>query len=470
MKKAVLAISFVVGERKNFNAAWIALAVSTMCHVHEGLYGFVTVFILLLTEIIYWKKFSIRDNVGIFLYLGVLGGVIIPNMLTDPINISNEEFIYIYATFRHPHHLVPSTWDKNITILSLCLILFPGCYRIEELVFYENKKVKKFVIEFVLFVISWIAALGIMYIGTEKLYNVAITTMFISKFFKYVAVVSLIWYMKTIRDYFEQKKYIYGFMILVFAGMAHLWKLQYAPCVCMIITTFIWYGLNNKSDIEKENNNSWVLFLGAIFMTGVLFGPVSDMSMELRRTLVLIALMILCRWQWKLTDRKLFKRTTIVSLIALLITCPYGDFYQLTNGRLGIILPEDVLIASAGRDICQLGDAFEKQTDSNITWLADPDDGGNVGWLQVISERNCYVIRKVVPCFKGKMKEWYERYQDTAGLFEKDATEIVTIMKNNDIRYLLVNRDNYEKVEREEIFALFLTCEGDTYRIYQLVE
>lgn len=464
---AILAVAFAVGGKKNFNAAWIALTLASIFHIHEGIYGSVVVLLFLLVEMICDRKMLIKENWCMVLCFMAMLAVTLPNMFTDQLNISAEEFVYIYGRYRHPHHLIPSTWGLSSIIKSLLLILFPVCYRMEYLLFYEKENVKKFIVETVLFLLAWFGALGIMYIGVEKMNIVALTTMFVSKFFKYVAIVSLLWYVKTVQGYFFHKEYTYGFIILVFAGTARFLE-SYMAIAFAVIFIYIYY----HQKIVSERKTETYLYAGmqvCLFALIEIFMPAFKTSLKLKILLGIITIMVLTFYMWEKMRKRIFKLVCIMMAFVLLLSSSYGDFYRYHKGRLVAVTPEDVLINTCGQDIYQLAHNFKNQTDSDEGFLADPSDESGTGWMQIISERNCYVVYKVIPSSKAMMKEWYERYQQVSGLFEKSTEQIISIMKNTDISYLLVHMNHYEQIEGSGWFEVFTTCDGDSYRIYRLM-
>lgn len=66
------------------------------------------------------------------------------------------------------------------------------------------------------------------------------------------------------------------------------------------------------------------------------------------------------------------------------------------------------------------------------------------------------------------MEEWYNRYQVSANLFGKSTYEIAQLMRETDIRFLLVDSEHYDLIESDDSFVPLFFCENDSYRIYQL--
>lgn len=79
---AILVIAFAVGNKKNFNISWTALAISVLFHIHEGLYGFVVVFILFLLDAVFTKKVEFTKNYCVLFFFISVMAIVILNMLT----------------------------------------------------------------------------------------------------------------------------------------------------------------------------------------------------------------------------------------------------------------------------------------------------------------------------------------------------------------------------------------------------
>lgn len=465
----ILAIAFAAGEKKNFNLSWIMLVCAILFHVHEGLYGFAIVCIFLVVDVISRRKFYVKENYCVFLYITVLLAVVMPNMLTDALNISNKEFVWIYANYRHPHHLVVSTWNKSAIFNSLIVILLPGMLRIEQLLIFAKKDLKEFIGEFGLFILMWGGVYAVMYFGTEKLHIVSITVMFLSKFFKYVAVVSLIWYMKTANVYFRRGEFLAGFFVLSPALIVYIWDVRTGVLFALCIIAYIYYSCINdqKKSAVSEKENSIFKYLAGCVYAALLCYNLSGKSLAVIGTVVFLT------GVWTLFlmySKKTFKVIAFLSIMALFLGCSYGTFYWYSDGKVSLISSTDILINSSGKDIYQLAQNFGDMTEKTDGYIVDSADQEYVGWFQIISGRNCYAFKKVVPSSKSMMQEWYDRCQQTEKIFKKDISEIIEIMSDSGNSYILVGNENYDMFDTCSYFCCFTECNGDTYRIYQLLD
>lgn len=138
------------------------------------------------------------------------------------------------------------------------------------------------------------------------------------------------------------------------------------------------------------------------------------------------------------------------------------------NGTISFINGEQALRFSIGDELYDLAEAFRNQTDVMDSFLADPDATQDTGWFQVVCQRNCYVVQKVIPSSRCMVGEWYDRYMETSEFDEKTGEDIENIMNANEIEYVLVNADNYSKLDETDSFSVFMNSISDAFRIYKI--
>ena len=415
---AVLALSFCIGKQKNFNLAWIFVALAALCHVHEGLYGFLTIFLLSLVDGVRERKGFWKRNLCVLFSVAAILIVTLPSLLTDTMPIGNKEFVEIYAFFRHPHHLVPSAWKGSQILVCFLVIAVGGILRTVWLFLREKEEWKLFAMEAGVFLLAWLGVLGLTYLFTEIRPLAAVSTMFLPKFFKYVTIMSLIWYLETVSEFLSWKGFrLYPAAFLLLAG---------------------WLFFRRFHNIEPR---IFFLFIGLFLVAG-------EAAEGLAKPVL-----------------KYMTGALSLMLVVLSVMISSGSFRE---GTWNPASPKERLISDCTQDIYDLAVEFERRTETADAYLADPADTRGAGWFQVLSGRNCYVLYKVIPSSKSKIKDWYDRYQQAAGLFDRESSKICRLMQKEGIEYLLVNRKYYDKIEADENFDCFLTAGDDSYRIYRV--
>jgi len=468
---AVLAISFVCGNRRDFNLAWIFLAIAALFHIHEGIYGFVIVFVFFLSDIFCKKEISIRRNWGLILYVVSVLCVVMPSMITDFLPISNEEFVNIYSFFRHPHHLVPSSWGLLSIIRSFAINLSLIAFRLEYLFFYGKEKIRQFLFEAGMLIAAWVVAVGMVYVFTEMVPNAWVVTLFLPKFFKYVVLVSLVWCVQTVESLLHRGEYLIGYVVLYYVFMTQNFRTLQMIIYFFIVAVVFYYEhritrLNNKELSYKVQP----IVAGGLFMGLVFLDNFIEVAKSFKMVIVLAFLIELLFVLINRYHKFIYRIGMFFLIIALLTVSTYGHFYYIKDGRLLRKTGDDYLLMATGNGLYELAKNFNSITEKEDVFLADPDDTIGAGWFQVISERNCYAVFKVVPSCKCTVREWYDRCLAATDIFLKDTVEIADIMQEADIQYLLVKSDYYEKMDASEFFSAIATCETDDYRVYQLAD
>ena len=159
--------------------------------------------------------------------------------------------------------------------------------------------------------------------------------------------------------------------------------------------------------------------------------------------------------------------TAIISICLLVFSC-YGKLIYRDDEAFRLISGKQVLVNSMGADAYELAIGFKSMTDPTDEFMADPNHTVTAGWFQIVSERNCYVLKKVIPSSKSTVDDWYDRYMRIENIFDKEPDDIKKMLSDSGIDYLLVNSDWFEKFDSVEEFSIFMRAGQDSLRIYKL--
>lgn len=211
---SILSISFLIGDHRNYLVAWIFAVCAIVCHIHEGIYCCAVIFLFAAIDCIIQKKILFKENKSIIIAVIALLAVVLSSMLTDHMDISNSEFVYIYSNFRTPHHLVLSAWGidsiyKTIWI-DICLLLLCIAERNNA----KFPRVKQYLYEAIALVSAWIATVLLMYVFTEIKPIAFVSTLYLSKSFKYVLLIALIWIVNSSIELRNQGNYLSSYVYL----------------------------------------------------------------------------------------------------------------------------------------------------------------------------------------------------------------------------------------------------------------
>lgn len=464
---AILAISFVVGEEKHYTTAWILAAIATLCHIHEGIYCCAVIFILALADCIVHKKLLLKENGAILVPILAMVAVVAPSLATDTMNISNEEFVYIYSFVRHPHHLVPSTWELEsiakavLTNITLMLLAMAVTY------LFKRQKIKRYLYEMLFLNLAWVTALFLMYYFTEKKPVAFISTLFLSKAFKYVYLIAVVWLLKAISDLRKQGCVLSGYLFLLFACISPSLTSQKIVVAFLIITAAL-LAENFKFKKHKIFLQKYSLFTDVLFFVLVVGVKLNSVGTYNSAVICCVFFVILCTRGMHKIHFSGYGVVSTVMCACLFLLSLYNRGFVVNHGTLELVDGDKVLQNSLGIELYDLAEKFKDDTDKKEEFLADPDVSEEAGWFQIASERNCYVVQKVIPSSKSRVDDWYERYMQTTDFKEKSGEEIKSIMTGAGIQYVLVNSDMYDTIEQTQSFSVFEESMNDAYRIYKL--
>lgn len=457
---AMLAFSQVVGRNKKWNTAWIILAIATLCHIHEGLWGFCLLFILFVCQAVEEKSLGTwRRHWAFVVFAIVLGICVLPGIFGEPSGMSPREFVDIYAYYRTPHHLVPSEWGLREILKYLAVLVGVAAIRIETLYFTDKGKCKSFYLESGLAIVSWLIAICITYIFTEVIPVPAIVTMYIPKYLKYIGILSQIWCIKCIRDWTEKNEILIAGLLTVVVCLA---SAQRILCIVAFYGVFMMALLLWKK--YAVNEMQYLLPIGVL---GLVIGFRSEKVIDAVVIMFFLYGIIFwnrVKWVQKVVHNIVF---VVILSILMLMTATKDKVWTISDGTLTRVTANSYLVKRIGEELYDLAITFENTTETDEMFISDPYNKMNF-YFQLGAQRNSYVNEHNVPAAQSQIKEWYDRIMATQDLFSKEDTDIYKIMKNAGINYILVNNENYEKFDLSDIFMIRNISSNDQYRIYEI--
>lgn len=464
---AFWAISFVIGNEKKYHLAWIFAGCAAICHIHEGIFCCIVIFCVAVADCVSKQRILLKENICILAAAAAMILVTLPNMITDKMDISNELFVYIYANVRHPHHLVPTSWGLDAIVKSGWVNIFVFLISLEIFFLLKNENIKRYLLEAVLLETTWFGALIFAYVFTERVPLAFVAAMFLSKMFKYVAFISLIMLLMAFVEARGHRLYLSGYLLLFFSFMTSILDMEQMAILYFFTAAVIM--IETSTDIMKSRINAQMI---AVFDGVFFFLFLSERVFPEGKSQIIAVMMIyLAVATIYFVGIKNKKAVGVISLAVcgcLIVFSIYGRIISFSDGALKMVSGEEVLVESAGEELYELAVEFKKNTDKNEQFIADPDDTEGSGWFQVISERNCYVIYKVIPSAKSAIDDWYERYLLTQDIMDKELPEVEQIMLEGNANYLLVKADYFEKFDQAENMSVFLESSQKAFRVYRL--
>ena len=192
----------------------------------------------------------------------------------------------------------------------------------------------------------------------------------------------------------------------------------------------------------------------------------SGMQRGLTITLVFFAVLVLGIAAKK--NKHTYQILCLSACICMITISLLGRVLIYYNGTISLINGEMALRTSLGGELYDLAVEFKNSSEDNAEFLANPDDTTNVGGFQIVSERNCYVVFKVIPSARSMVDDWYNRYMSVNSFDERTGEEIRNVMDSSEIHYVLVNSDNFNKLDEFSCFSVYLRSASDAFRVYKL--
>ena len=353
---------------------------------------------------------------------------ILPTISTGASSLKTDEFVQIYAHFRHPHHLIPSTWDMTQWVLGA---LFAATLVIGLVESFQRKASQNtedpkhlggyFAVATILAVIA--AALAVGYVFVEIVPSRIAT---VAQTFRMVEVLGWLgWILMAIliADLLSNKGY--------------RWAALFAASTFSVPSLFLYKVVTfTTSKLKSESLlRSSLFFAGVVMLVAVtLIGTRRVLTDEHAITeLAPIAFGFLLVWQLPSSQARPRGLGN-----ARWHSGPVGDE---SSAGTHDMLPSDVPGVSSyladKQPVLTLDDAKEEYEHDHIVELATtakdathPDSVFLVphNWYvwRLFSERAIVVDHKAFPFRDEGMKEWYERYVDIYGEgtgYPENATE-----------------------------------------------
>lgn len=460
---ALIAISNIIGEKKNWMAAWILLALATIMHVHEGMWGGLIVGVLWFAFCVADRKIDWKAVKGLPIYVVVMLMVTVPTLMQGK-PVDDAFFTEIYVYIRTPNHLLPTVWGNDYIVKCLLLLLIPALFLAIRL--WNNREdaqVKGMLAVSVLSIAVWVAILGLQYYATVITSNSTLVTMYMPKCFKYVAYIAMLLYLKIADRLYDEKKYLQAAcaLLVLLLGMDYNFVVTMILAVLLLVETV--FDLEDKI-LEKEMPSyhetvkllAWEILLMALcLMHG--WAPL----------LIMIAV-VLFVVEFVLPFIRLKKAVNVIVCISAVCLLGYTTADKIIaydeNG-ISYISGEECLRSAMGNDIYKLSAAFKEVADEDAEFLADPYDP-RAGWVQLIAEKNCYAILKCTPSSKHAVIEWYDRITRVEGMTDMDDKELSELMEEIDLAYVMIYPEQYEALENSDLFEQI--AQNKTAAIYRL--
>ena len=416
--------------KRNDPLPYFLVVCAALAHVHEGIWGFAIVSILLFIK----NGFSIFKNYGFYIAIISILSVTIPTLLTSGSSLSSSDFYNIYVLYRVPHHLY--FWDSFPSQFIVQLLSYAIIYYFVRK-YGESKNDERVCLYlggvFILTIVVWYATCELMHISFfMKLY--------ISKFIKYINIVFTLLLCKSLSSNKVGKSALLFLLssLLIYSYFADLFI--FALPALLLLFAIDRIGLKDK-------------FKDYIFLGLTIFFILIGIKAQSLLFVGLIA---------ALTIVLSFKKYNYFSAFFVLLS-----FLIVIIGKPIVSNPDlnytkQLLAKQTGRDLCVFSERIASFVPKEKIILADyltPESG----FLQHISRRDIYVLHKAAPSNEAGVLTWFQRIKEVENMNDWDSKQYEVFMKANSIDYLVLNSDSviidlsdrFEEVTKEGRFTLY---------------
>ena len=465
---AFMALICVLGERKNWTAAWVLSAVASFLHVHEGMWVGAVIGIIWLAISIADKQIDWKSLLSFPIYVISLLLIVVPSLLHTE-KVDEAYFNEIYVMIRTPHHFLLSYWGMRQILISLLLLAFPAAIFFAVQYGHKiEKKDKRSICVVGGLAAAYVLFLIVEYITTEVIPISLVITMYLPKCFKYFTLLGIFLYVRLGLKYIEEKRYIMGMSLLTMIVLPQLAtnSIYFAGAVvCAIIFLLSWKFHWEDKIIEFYDDRSDEVMKILIY-AGLFILLNHNMVGAGPKVYLLYAGILLYEFLNPIVKIKNIVIGTVATLLMLSVIFSWnGKVIHIGEEGIQYISGTTMVINAAGNEIYDLAMEFRKLTDNQDGFLADPDSS-YANYFQMISQRNCYCLYKNMPSRKNSVIEWYERIINVRKMTTCSAEELAELLDEISLEYVLVTEDRYEILNRSELFETVAINGG--YGIYRV--
>ena len=288
--------------------------------------------------------------------------------------------------------------------------------------------------------------------------------MYLPKCFKYMAYFAMLSYLKIADMLFDEERYLQSaFAILVLLlGCDYSFAVTMLCAVLLLVESL--FGLEEKlvtKDAPFYHGTikllTWEVFLIALC---VLHGWSEVVVMI--AAVIFVTEFILPYLNYK----KVYHVVLCLFAVFVIGYSIEGTIVKIDENGVSYVSGDECLRSAMGNDIYQLSIAFKEASDAKDAFLADPYNGDS-GWVQLMSERNCYCIFKSTPSSKRAVLDWYERIQKVEHMSQMSAEELSDLMQEIGTDYVMVTPGQYDTLDQSDLFEeISKTKVAGMYRLH----
>jgi hypothetical protein len=468
---------FVKALDKKWYAAFILFAIASLLHFTAGSYSAAYALVFLVIQAVREKKYKlllapliwIAACIGVFLLMYLSGS-------TGSGLLSNEQFVKIHAYLRHPHHHVPSSWERLEWINYIAYIagvFLVYYYAAKDSALY--KKIKPFLlISTALMALILIA--NYLFVEVVPIAFVAklqpARCVFVYRFFLAVVLALGVYHLVAKKEYFAAALVVFMTVlpqidIKTYSGILLLLSAAY-----MIAARY--FAKKNIVSVKVILHMAAIML---VILTITLFAANIALMIKILYSLAFMILIAVTYMADTLVLKKgeaVFIKAAAAVLAVVIILIPWVDIRG-NFESVGVKSPESVFtLSDIDGSAKVLAQRFNENTDRRALFVGDPNDI-TTAYFRIFSLRSSVVAFKNMPFTDNGMREWVERlmalgavYVDDNGYYARNTTsfdeltpaEIMAVASEYGAGYILVDFNEDKVAEFEALGAEVFDSQG----------
>lgn len=443
--------------------AFILFAIATLIHFTAGSYCAAFALIFVIIDVIKTKRYKLllAPLIWVVSCFAIFGAMYLSGTTGSGL-LSSDAFVKIHAYLRHPHHHVPSSWEKLEWLNYICYI--GATFLVMRYALKNDELYKKAKVFFILTTALMAGILIINYIGVEVVPIAMIAKLQPARcVFVYRFLIATILALSVY--HLVKKKEYYPAALIIFMTALPQFNIKTFSGILLLLVAL--YLMVKEIAVKKDIISLRVLLdiaaIILVFMTVSVFATNIAVLMKVLYIVAFIVLLVVCVLVDELSAKKgesIFIKIVAAMLAITIVLVPMidmkGNFQSIgfKSARSAFTLSDVDFSAQV------LAERFEEKTDKDALFLGDPNDI-TTSYFRIFSLRSTVVAFKNMPFTDEGMLEWVKRLKETKALSVDDngyyvrhkqsfdeltPQEIVDIAKEFNAGYILVDFED-EKVE-----------------------
>ena len=390
--------------------------------------------------------------------------------------LSNEQFVKIHAYLRHPHHHVPSSWERlewinYIAYIGGVFLVYYYAAKDSEL----YKKIKPFL---------WIStALMALILIANYLFVEVVPIAFVAKLqparcvfvyrFFLAAVLALGVYHLVLK-----KEYFAAALVVFMTVLPQIDIKTYSGILLLLSAAYMiaarYFSRKNIVSVKVILHMAAIML---VILTITLFAANIALMIKILYSLAFMILVAVVYMADILQTKKgeaLFIKAAAALLAVVIVLIPWIDIRG-NFESVGIKNPESVFtLSDIDGSAKVLAQRFNENTDRRALFLGDPNDI-TTAYFRIFSLRSSVVAFKNMPFTDNGMREWVDRlmmlgavYVDDNGYYARNTTsfdeltpaEIMAVASEYGAEYILVDFNEDKVAEFTALGAEIFDSQG----------